>query len=180
MKRKIINKLYYVGYPLLRGIIYNVLGIVVEKLTRNSMHTSEITIDAPRAEVLKRLLDFENYPKYSSAVEELSVVERTAKSVRLKWKVNLEDALLQWEDMVTLPGSSSKVLFTSVSGDFDKYIRKIELRDEGSRTSLCTTTDIVFNLGLLNKVIGNIIKEKVVRINDNLLFKIKEIVERQR
>jgi ribosome-associated toxin RatA of RatAB toxin-antitoxin module len=179
MNRKTINKLYYVGYPLLRGIAYNLLESAVEKFARNSVYTSEIILPAPPAEVMKLFLEFENYGKYLPLIEKITVLERTAKSARLAWTINLEDAVVQWEDVVAMPNGAPKLLFTSVSGDFDKYVRQFEFKREGNETRLCSTIDLVFNLGLMNKVVGNIIKEKIARVNDDLLLGVKKMIQQQ-
>jgi ribosome-associated toxin RatA of RatAB toxin-antitoxin module len=88
------------------------------------MRSVHITFTVPARsldEVYATLADFEQYPRLSPAVREVSVVDVDADTTMSRWEVNFRNGILRWTEEDTFDRAHHRIDFRQLDGDIAAF-----------------------------------------------------------
>jgi uncharacterized membrane protein len=88
------------------------------------MRSVHVTFTIPASdldEVYETLADFEQYPRLSPAVREVSVVDVDADTLMSRWEVNFRNGILRWVEEDTFDRAGHRIEFRQLDGDIAAF-----------------------------------------------------------
>lgn len=138
-------------------------------------------LSAKRWQVFRMLLRTEEYPLFLPLIKECRLIERTPRSARTHWEVDLENIPFVWEEEATFDFRDFLIRFRAVAGDLEKFEGTWKLSGLASGdTEIVFEATIKLGIPAFEAVAGGIIAEKVRRYFDALLEAFEEELARKR
>jgi ribosome-associated toxin RatA of RatAB toxin-antitoxin module len=102
--------------------------------------------DARADAVFERLSDFAAYPRFTTAVRDVSLRPLAPDTVEARWSVNFRNGVLHWTEQDTFDPAARTITFTQTDGDFETFSGSWRVEQSGRAAAVrfaCT-----FDLGM--------------------------------
>jgi ribosome-associated toxin RatA of RatAB toxin-antitoxin module len=125
--------------------------------------------------------DFSRYPAIMENVDEVRVHERTPRSGKSEWFVNVEGAPLSWIERDVFDPEHFRIRFESLGGDFEKVKGRWSIEDyRGEGIRVVFEIEYLLGIPVIEEVLGHILKEKMQSNIDTMVAAIRgELLKKQ-
>ena len=122
----------------------------------------------------------EAYPSFIPDVKDVIILQRDLSVSLVRWKVMLEEVELQWVEQCHYDRENARVSFHAVHGDFSSYDGSMTLNHAGQGIDLIFEASIDWDLPSFEKVIADVVEQKVRRSFTAMLVAIKRYAEKNK
>ena len=142
--------------------------VKVEKTIQGDFHLEK---------VWRILSDFEGYSQIMNNVKSVKVFEDNGK--HSEWHIDVEGAPITWTEKDSFDEPNYTISFNAIKGDFKVFKGNWILKKEDNKLTIYF--DVKYSLGLvqLEKVMGHILKEKMIsnieQMLDSILGEISKV-----
>lgn len=121
--------------------------------------------------------DMENYPKFMSDVESVTVIERSPVGTITEWVTSVEGIPIRWREVDTFDDQALRIDYRLIEGDLDKFEGAWIIEPHGNETMVTLTVDFDFGMPTLAELLGPILDMKVRENSRMMLEGMKQQVE---
>jgi ribosome-associated toxin RatA of RatAB toxin-antitoxin module len=107
-------------------------------------------------DVYQRLVDFERYPEFATAVRSLSIVERSNGRLLSAWDVDFHGGLLRWTEEDLLDPVNHLIRFRLIEGDAEHYVGEWGALDEDGGCAVRFSAEFDLGIPSLDMILGPI------------------------
>ncbi len=126
-----------------------------------------------RREVFAKLLRMHDFQSFMPNVKESKVLESGKTSSIMKWHVEIEGFPIRWIERNEVNRRDYSISFKALDGDLQTFEGKWEVGSHNGYSVLRLTARLKTGIPFLERLVGAILKEKVVR-NFQQMFKLLE------
>ena len=109
-------------------------------------------------EILKKVEDF---PTFMKSIRSLKVVDRSDNRLVTSWQVDIDGALIIWEEEDIFDDNNFSLRFNMLKGDYGSYSGEWKLEDSGAnRTKVKLIADFDWGLPAFEQLVGKILEKK--------------------
>lgn len=127
------------------------------------------TVRAKRWQVLRRLLEIENFPKMMPNVKRIDIVAKEGNMVRTRWFVNADGIPISWVEEEIFDYHNFCINFRAVEGDFQHFDGEWKLIEDGDRTRVEINVRMKIGIPMVEGMIAQALADKVYK-NFNLML----------
>lgn len=130
----------------------------------------ERTVNAPRDAVFAQLSNMEQFPKFMSAVDEVTVVSRGEGWTNTRWVARIKGSAFRWIERDDFYPQEGRIAYQQVEGDLKKFEGEWRLAEaEGGATHVVLTVDFAFGIPALSSLLDPLGKV-LIRQNANAML----------
>ena len=109
-------------------------------------------------EILKKVEDF---PTFMKSIRSLKVVDRSDNRLVTSWQVDIDGALIIWEEEDIFDDNNFSLRFNMLKGDYGSYSGEWKLEDSGAnRTKVKLIADFDWGLPAFEQLVWKILEKK--------------------
>lgn len=122
-------------------------------------------------EILKKVEDF---PTFMKSIRSLKVVDRSDNRLVTSWQVDIDGALIMWEEEDFFDDKNFSLRFNMLKGDYGSYSGEWKLEDSGANhTKINLTANFDWGVPVLEKFVGDVLEKKAKKYALSMLKALK-------
>ncbi|MBI5554466.1 MAG: hypothetical protein HY920_01255, partial [Elusimicrobia bacterium] len=95
------------------------------------------TLAAPKWKVIRLLTRPWEFPEYISFIKEVSVVQKTNKIIKTKWRVTVEKITINWVEEDTFAWKQNRICFKALEGDLEEFSGEWTIKEHPEGAEVC-------------------------------------------
>lgn len=121
--------------------------------------------------------DMENYPRYMTDVESVTVLARDGDNTTTEWVTDIEGTPIVWTEIDEFDHAAHRIRYRLIEGDLDKFEGEWRFDRMGNGTLVVLGVDYDFGIPNLTELIGPTLEVKVRENSQMMLRSMKLHIE---
>lgn len=131
---------------------------------------------SPRSRVFAKLLRMNDFQKFVPSVKESKVLEKGKNTALMKWHVEIAGFPIKWAERNIVNRRQGTISFKAIDGDLHQFEGKWKVTGDQNHSKIEINAKIDTGIPFLEKLVGDILKNKVTQIFEEMFRQIEREV----
>lgn len=139
----------------------------------------EVVIKRLKQNVFDIVKNQQEFSCFVAGVRNVVLLEQEGQTRKIKWRVEIEGAEVEWIEEQIIDEGNFQIHFKMISGDYHLYEGKWSLFDDIQGCRLNLVMMVSWGIPSFEKIMGNVLVEKMRKANRGMVLAIKRYAERR-